>query len=85
MIVDVLIGLMVSMFTGVIGLLPAWAPPDSITNFGESVGSAVAGVNGVFPVVTLGICIAMMIGVRLFVLAWGLLIWVYKLVPFKFT
>lgn len=85
MIVDAIIGVLLSLFTGVIGLLPSWQVPSSITDLGGTLGGALSGLNGVFPVGTLGLCLAMMVGCRLFVFAWGLIVWVYRLVPFKLT
>lgn len=85
MILDAIMGLLVALLTGVVGLLPAWSPPSSITSLGDSIGSAVGSVNGVFPVGTLGACLAIMVGSRLFVFAWGFIVWVYRLIPFKLT
>lgn len=85
MIIDAIVSVVVGIFTGVLGLLPSYELPDSITNLGSSVGEAVGTLNGVFPVGTLGVCIGLMIAARLFLFAFGLAVWVYEHIPFKAT
>lgn len=85
MLVDFLIGLVVGIFTGILGLMPAYQLPASITDLGGTIGSSVAAINGVFPVVTLGACLVLMIGARLFIAAWSAIAWAYDKIPFKFS
>jgi len=85
MIFDWLIGLLLAVFNGVLGLFPAYSLPSSVTSFGTSIGSAVGTANGLFPVVTLGICIGVMIVARVFIAAWAAVAWAYAKIPFKMT
>jgi len=85
MILDALIGLVVGLFTGILGLIPAYSPDARLSSFGTSLGSSVAGLDGVFPVVALGACIGIVLAVRLFIAAWDLLVFLYHAIPFKAT
>lgn len=82
MIFDLIIGVVMGLLTGVLGLLPDYDP--NFLGFGSGLGSAIAGANSVFPVVTLGICIAVILGLRMFLLAVAFLVWLWDLVPFTF-
>jgi len=85
MIVDLLIGLLVAMLNGLMGLFPAYTLPSSVTTFGASIGSAVGTANGLFPVVSLGICLGVMIVARVFIAVWASVAWAYAKIPFKMT
>lgn len=72
------------MLNGVLSLFPEYSGPDW-SGMGGSVGSALAGVNKLIPMVTLGACIAAILALQLFVLLSETIIRIYKLVPFKAT
>jgi hypothetical protein len=68
---------------GLLGLFPSYTLPDSVTNLGSTVGDAVATANGIFPVVTLGICIGIVAAVWLLLAAFDALMFVWRALPFK--
>lgn len=82
---DIIVRTVMDILSGVMGMFPAYSLPGTVTQLGSSVGSAVAAANGVFPVVTLGVCIAVAISARLFIAAWAGIAWVYNKIPAKFT
>lgn len=85
MILDLIVGVLLALVTGIIGLLPSFTLPGSMSDFGTGFGSSLSTLNGLFPVVTLGVCLAAVLGVRLFIAAFNLVVFVYKLIPLKFT
>lgn len=85
MIFDALAGFLLVVVSGVLGLFPAYTLPGSLSDFSASVGGWVTTANGFFPVTTLGVCIGLVLAARLFVLAVRLVVFVYDLIPLKFT
>ena len=85
MLMDLIMAALVGLFEGIIGLFPAYTLPGSMQSFGSELGSAVAGLNGVFPVVPLGICLGLVLVAELFIGAWALVAYVYDKIPFKFS
>jgi hypothetical protein len=85
MVTDAVVSVLMGFLTGVLSLLPSWELPASFAAFGPELGAKIDAFNGVLPVVTLGQCLAAMVGFRLFVLAWGLVVWLYDKIPFKAT
>lgn len=83
MILDLIVKVLLSVFSGFISLFPAWQLPDSMTGFASSLGASVSTINGIFPVVTLGVCLAALVSTWLFVGAFQAVVFVYRLVPFK--
>lgn len=84
MIIDKLVQFLFAFLNGVMNLLPAFTLPD-FGNSGAVLGSALNGVNAVFPIVTLGIALGALMVIRLYIFAYGVVIYVYKLLPFKAT
>lgn len=76
--------LMLTVLTGVLGLLPTYDPP-SFEPLGTELGAGLASANALFPVTVLGGCLAAVIGLRLFLLVWDFIIWLYRLIPLKAT
>lgn len=85
MILDLIVKAAVSLFKALLALFPAYSLPDQVKGLGDTIGSAVAGLNGVVPVVTIGACLAVVLAARVFLFLVGLLVWVYNLIPFKAT
>jgi len=85
MIIDWIMQILLTIVGGLIGLFPAYSLPGSMTGFGSTLGSTFATLNGVFPVQTLGVCLAAVMGLWLFLTAWDAIIFVYRLIPGKFT
>lgn len=85
MILDGIAGLLLGIIKGVLALFPAWVMPASLSSYGDDLGHALAGIDGAFPVATLGICLGLMVGARIFIAAVQMIILVYTLIPFKFS
>ena len=85
MILDWIMGALIGLWTGFFALFPSYELPDSVSSVGSSLGASVSTVNGIFPIVTLGACLLVMIGARLFVALWAGISWVYGKIPLKFT
>jgi len=85
MILDAIIGLVVTLLTGLLGMIPAYSLPDSILSAGATIGETVGTINGVVPIVTMGACLAALIGVRMFIWIWQLVVFIYDKIPAKAT
>ncbi|QIK83530.1 hypothetical protein [Sanguibacter sp. HDW7] len=86
MILDALIALMASSFTLVLDLIPSWTPPtEAFSQSSASVGSMASAGNGYFPVRVLGICLALVLGLKVALLAWRGVVFVYSVLPLKAT
>lgn len=85
MIFDTIVAILVAVFEGILALLPTMALPAAIMQNASAVGQTAAGLNGVLPVTTLGLCLAVVVAVRLFILLWAVVVWIYERFPFKAT
>lgn len=86
MILDAIIGFFLAAFRAVVGLLPTWSPDTSaFSTMSTSIGSAASSANGYFPVSVLGWCLVLILGVKVALLAWRVVLFVYELIPFKMT
>lgn len=85
MIVDLIVTTLLAVLEGFISLFPAWELPASLTTFGTSIGASLGTINGIFPVVTLGVCLAAILLCWLFIIGFQALVFIYRLVPFKAT
>lgn len=83
MILDALAAVAVSIITAVLQLVPAYDPGNGITSAGSGFGATLGAGNAVFPIGTLAACLSVMIGLRVFIFLWDLIVSVYKLFPFK--
>lgn len=79
-----IVTLMLTVLTGVLGLLPTYSPP-AFDGLGTTLGEGLAAANALFPVTTVGVCLGIVFGVRVFLLAWDAIIWLYRLIPLKAT
>lgn len=79
-----IVTLMLTVLTGVMGLLPTYSPP-SFDGLGTTLGQGLAAANALFPITVLGWCLGVVVGVRVFLLAWDAIIWLYRLIPLKAT
>lgn len=82
MIFDAVLSFLVNVLEGVLSLIPTFEV--DLDGFGSSIGGGVAAANSLFPVVTLGLCIAAAVGLRLFLVFVAFLGWVWDKVPFTF-
>jgi hypothetical protein len=85
MLIDAIVQAGLLVIGGVVGLFPAYTLPTTVTTLGSNLGSAVAGANSIFPVITLGLCLGVALGGILFLALWNVLVLVYDLIPFKAT
>lgn len=85
MVTDAVVSILVGFLTGVLSLLPAYSLPAAVAGFGPELGSKIDAWNGVLPVVTIGQVLAATVGLRLFILAWAVVVWLYDKIPFKAT
>lgn len=84
MVTDALLTFALSLVRAIAGLLPEWQPDaEPFTTTSTSLGSMAAVGNGYFPVTLLGICLAVVIGLKVALLAWRAVVFVYELIPFK--
>lgn len=82
MIFDRIMQALLGFVEGILALVPSYELPSSVLELGDSIGQAVASVNGVFPVVTLGACIGVLLVALLFKAGWQLIAYVYEKIPF---
>lgn len=85
MITEIMFELFMGVLTGFVSVFPAWAPPASLTGFGAQDGAAMQTIGGIFPVTTLGVCLLAIGATWLFVLTFQAIVFIYKLIPLKFT
>lgn len=84
MIFDAIVGVLLGLVEGVLGLIPAWNPPN-LAAFATTVGNSVSTANTIFPVTTLGACLLVVIGFKLLLNLVDLVGFVYAKIPFKAT
>lgn len=85
MIFDAIVGVLLSLVTGLLGLVPAFQLPNSMMSFGANVGTRAAALDDILPITAIGVCFVILIGVRLFIGAFQLIVFVWELIPFKAT
>lgn len=86
MIIEAIVTFFGSAIRAVLGLIPSWSPPtDAFAGLATSFGSTAAKGNGYFPVVVLGVCLALVMGLKLALLLWRVLVFAYGILPFKAT
>lgn len=84
MIFDLIIGALLALVEGVLSLFPTFTAP-TLAPIGGAIGSALSTAAGWFPVATLGACLAAVFAVRLFMVGFNVVMWVYRQFPFKGT
>lgn len=85
MILDAIMAILTAVLTGILALLPSYTLPAEFTQVGATLGNALSSAGIYFPVGTLGVCIAAVVGVRVFVSVVAVIGWVYDKIPAKFT
>jgi len=77
-VTEALISMMVGVVNGFLSLVPAWAPNTSaLTNSGTNIGAWAMAWNGYFPVAVLAACLLLVLAVKLALLGFRTLVWVY--------
>lgn len=78
MITAWLLGLLLGTLSGMLGLIPGGVLDMSGMVANVSMISSLAGtLNGYFPLVTLGICLGVVLGLKLLMMGWRLVLFVY--------
>ncbi|HEY0186221.1 MAG TPA: hypothetical protein VGC67_01905 [Cellulomonas sp.] len=78
MITDSLIRFVGQSIRAVLGLLPSWTPPaDAFGTQATSIGTLAVRADGYFPVLVLGICLAFVLALKVLLLAWRVLLFLY--------
>lgn len=85
MILDAILTILFALVEGFLGLFPAYDLPSSVPQSFSVIGQTAGQLNGIFPVGSLGACIAVAVGFRLVIALVQLLLWVWELIPFKAT
>jgi hypothetical protein len=77
-ITDLIISFTVSVVNAVQAILPSWSISlPSISSTGTAIGGYAALWNGYFPVATLATCLAAVLGVKVFLSAWRVVLFTY--------
>jgi hypothetical protein len=84
LIIDAIVIALKTVLNGFLALIPEYELP-AMGDFGSTLGASVGAINGYFPVVTLGVCLLTILGVRVFIGLFNVLVFVYGLIPFKAT
>ena len=85
-IIQALVSFFAQSVRTLVGLIPSWSPPvDVFTGFASTLGAAAAKGNGYFPVAVLGVCVGMIFGLKIALLVWRVILFVYSVIPFKAT
>lgn len=84
MIWDLLVDLVVGFLLAVLDLFPI-VNLDGLAGFGVSIGSGLATANTYFPVGLLGVCLGVVLAVRLGLIGWQFVMFVYRNFPGKAT
>lgn len=78
MITEALLTFMAEAVGAVLGLVPQWEPPtEALAASSSSLGASAARANGYFPVVTLGACLVLVLGFKVFLIVWRLVVFIY--------
>jgi hypothetical protein len=76
MIVDLIVHGITAVLSGLFGLLPSWNLAASFSDAGANLGGSLSNLDGVFPVDTLGICIAALLVLKGVLMVWDVVVWI---------
>jgi len=77
-IVTALVGFVCQAAVVVLGLIPSWTPPtDAFGSTSTQLGSMAAVGNGYFPVVVLGVCLTLVLGLKVALLGWRVVLFIW--------
>lgn len=78
MITDAVVVFLLQSVRAVLALVPGWAPPpDAFGQVSVSLGALAAVGNGYFPVVVTGVCLVLVLSLKVALLAWRVVLFVY--------
>lgn len=84
MITTLIIRLLSGIVTGIFGLLPTWnINTQPLTDFTTSIGHFLGGLNGYVPEALTLVCLGILLAIKLALLIWRLILFLYELVPFN--
>lgn len=83
MIFDKVISILFGLLGALLGLLPAWSFDTGFSDAASALTQGVQIANAFFPVQTLGICLAAVLGLRAAMGGWQVAVWLYDKIPFK--
>lgn len=84
MIVTALIRMVLGIVDGLLSLLPDWNIDSSpVTSFTYGTSHIVGSANGYVPERLTMVCLALLLGLRLFMFAWAGIVMAYRLIPFN--
>jgi hypothetical protein len=77
-ITEALISFVAQAARAVLGLVPQWSPPaHAFGQMSHAFGAYAAVGNGYFPVVVTGVCLGLVLALKVGLLAWRVVIFVY--------
>lgn len=78
MIFDAIVRFLGQSVRAVVGLIPSWSPPasDFATSAGQF-GALAFRANGYFPVAVLAWCLVLVLALKVFLLAWRVIVFLY--------
>jgi hypothetical protein len=82
-ITEFVIRMVGGIVTGLFSIIPAWSVDDSSMHTMDGVGLGVASLNGWVPEQLAVTLLLLILGVRLFFLAWTGVLFLYRLIPFN--
>lgn len=78
MVTDAVIRFLGQSVRAILGLVPSWQPPaDDFGSTATNLGAIAAQGNGYFPVMVLGVCLALVLALKVFLLGWRLVLFIY--------
>lgn len=62
----------------ILGLIPTWEPPpDAFESSAYEVGAMAGALNGHLPVAVAGVCLVLLLALKVFLLGWRALVFIY--------
>lgn len=78
MVTGALIGLIFGGIRAVMGLVPSWDPAaDPFGSAAFNVGAMAGALDGYAPVAVIGVCLVLLLSLKVFMLGWRLIVFVY--------
>lgn len=85
MILDRIISAIVGLVSGVLGLFPSWSFGLDLESTGSTLGQALGVADNYFPVGIVLTCLGVVLGLKVALLVFNAVVFVYRLIPGKFT
>ena len=86
MIPDFFIATVTAILKNIIELVPTWTIPVAVTqSWGTRFGTFVSWANGFFPVYDVAVCLGILVSIKVIILVWRGVVFIYDKIPFKAT